>query len=279
MSESEALLRAILDAPDDDAPRLVYADWLDEHGDAARAAFIRAQVELARLTPEDPTRTRIVQSERTLLNANRAEWIRWLPDWASAHDFRRGFVAWIRCDARSFLAQGDDVRRKTPLEGVRLDGPDDIAVPVFRSRVLEGLRSLTLSINVPPLAWAQLAASPYVHWLSDLDLSSNRHTEQMVKALVNSSAFPVLRSLRLKRCALGDEYTAWLVQHRWAERLRALDLSNNHIGPEGGLAIAASPFLDGLNQLNLNGNPLLEIARVIRALRTRFGSRVRLSGS
>jgi uncharacterized protein (TIGR02996 family) len=25
------LLRAILDAPEDDAPRLVYADWLDEH--------------------------------------------------------------------------------------------------------------------------------------------------------------------------------------------------------------------------------------------------------
>ena len=40
-----ALLRAIAAAPDDDAPRLVYADWLDEHGpgdaDRARAEFVR----------------------------------------------------------------------------------------------------------------------------------------------------------------------------------------------------------------------------------------------
>ncbi|HVK11359.1 MAG TPA: TIGR02996 domain-containing protein [Gemmataceae bacterium] len=41
-------LATIRAAPDDDAPRLVYADWLDEHGDGARAEFIRVQCELAR---------------------------------------------------------------------------------------------------------------------------------------------------------------------------------------------------------------------------------------
>ena len=44
-----ALLRAVLEAPDDDAPRLVYADWLDEQGDPARAAradLIRRMVAL-----------------------------------------------------------------------------------------------------------------------------------------------------------------------------------------------------------------------------------------
>jgi uncharacterized protein (TIGR02996 family) len=46
--DADALLRAVLAAPDDDAPRLIYADWLDEHGDPARAEFIRAQVVLAR---------------------------------------------------------------------------------------------------------------------------------------------------------------------------------------------------------------------------------------
>ena len=36
MTDHEALLASILTAPDDDAPRLVYADWLDEHaGDVA----------------------------------------------------------------------------------------------------------------------------------------------------------------------------------------------------------------------------------------------------
>ncbi|HJZ92315.1 MAG TPA: TIGR02996 domain-containing protein [Gemmataceae bacterium] len=48
MSDCAALLAAIREAPDDDAPRLVYADWLDEHGQPERAEFIRVQCELAR---------------------------------------------------------------------------------------------------------------------------------------------------------------------------------------------------------------------------------------
>jgi uncharacterized protein (TIGR02996 family) len=40
----DVLVRAVLDAPDDDAPRLVYADWLEENGQAERAAFIRHQI-------------------------------------------------------------------------------------------------------------------------------------------------------------------------------------------------------------------------------------------
>jgi len=53
-------LRAIADAPDDDTPRLVYADWLDEHGaadaDRVRAEFLRVACKLktkARITREE----------------------------------------------------------------------------------------------------------------------------------------------------------------------------------------------------------------------------------
>src|SRR5262245_44894995 len=48
MSDAAALLAAIRQTPEDDAPRLVYADWLDEHGQPERAEFIRVQCELAR---------------------------------------------------------------------------------------------------------------------------------------------------------------------------------------------------------------------------------------
>ena len=47
MNDADALLRAILANPDDDLPRLVYADWLEEHGESERAEFIRVQCELA----------------------------------------------------------------------------------------------------------------------------------------------------------------------------------------------------------------------------------------
>ena len=49
-----AFLRTILADPDDDAPRLIYADWLDENGDSDRAEFIRLQVRLASYAGTDP---------------------------------------------------------------------------------------------------------------------------------------------------------------------------------------------------------------------------------
>jgi uncharacterized protein (TIGR02996 family) len=33
MNDREALLRAVCENPDDDTPRLVFADWLEEHGE------------------------------------------------------------------------------------------------------------------------------------------------------------------------------------------------------------------------------------------------------
>ncbi len=43
------LLQSVLDSPDDDFPRLVLADWLEEQGDEERAEFIRTQVELTKV--------------------------------------------------------------------------------------------------------------------------------------------------------------------------------------------------------------------------------------
>jgi uncharacterized protein (TIGR02996 family) len=52
MDDGQALLRAILREPAEDTPRVLYADYLDENGQPARAEVIRVQIELA------PHRTR-----------------------------------------------------------------------------------------------------------------------------------------------------------------------------------------------------------------------------
>jgi uncharacterized protein (TIGR02996 family) len=44
MSEDEAFIRAIVDSPGDETPRLVYADWLEERGDP-RGRYLRAEQE------------------------------------------------------------------------------------------------------------------------------------------------------------------------------------------------------------------------------------------
>lgn len=46
--DRQALLRAIRDSPDDDLPRLAFADLLEENGGDEHAEFIRHQIELAR---------------------------------------------------------------------------------------------------------------------------------------------------------------------------------------------------------------------------------------
>jgi uncharacterized protein (TIGR02996 family) len=55
MTDEAAFLQAIREAPDDDGPRLIFADWLEERGDerAARwAELIRVQIELKQVYRE-----------------------------------------------------------------------------------------------------------------------------------------------------------------------------------------------------------------------------------
>ncbi len=46
-SERDSFVRAILENPDDDDVRLVFADWLEENGEENYSRFIRCQIELA----------------------------------------------------------------------------------------------------------------------------------------------------------------------------------------------------------------------------------------
>jgi|GEM_PF-7105503 len=57
MHDEEDFLRVIISSPDEDTPRLVFADWLEETGDHDRAAFIRLQIRQAQLEPGHPDAT------------------------------------------------------------------------------------------------------------------------------------------------------------------------------------------------------------------------------
>lgn len=61
-----SLLRAILDDPDDDVVRLVYADHLEDQGETERAEFIRVQILLAQLSFRFPCRAcnKLLESDR-----------------------------------------------------------------------------------------------------------------------------------------------------------------------------------------------------------------------
>lgn len=87
-----AFLAAIREHPDADLPRLVFADWLDENGDPARAEFIRVQCELASLPDHHPQFRALEDREHELLSEHEPAWAGELPGYATEWDWRRGFV-------------------------------------------------------------------------------------------------------------------------------------------------------------------------------------------
>src|SRR5262245_65051119 len=74
MRGAEALQWAIAEEPLEDAHRLAFADWLDDHGHAARAEFIRLQCQEASLPEFHPLRQWCEVRGEEMLKAHAAEW-------------------------------------------------------------------------------------------------------------------------------------------------------------------------------------------------------------
>jgi uncharacterized protein (TIGR02996 family) len=64
--DAAALLRAIVRHPDEDTPRLVYADWLQENGRTEEAEFLRVQCRLAASEPDDPKYPALIDRDEEL---------------------------------------------------------------------------------------------------------------------------------------------------------------------------------------------------------------------
>ena len=72
-TEPDGFLTRIREQPDDDGPRLIYADWLDEQNDP-RGEFIRTQLALARLPDFDRRRPELERLESKHLSRHESLW-------------------------------------------------------------------------------------------------------------------------------------------------------------------------------------------------------------
>ena len=77
--EGRALFAEVCERVDDDAVKLVYADWLEEHGDAERAGAVRLAVERRRLDDLDPRAWVVDQRLERLNDHPRRAWRAGLP--------------------------------------------------------------------------------------------------------------------------------------------------------------------------------------------------------
>ena len=235
MTHDEAFLQAILEDPEADTPRLVYADWLEERGDP-RSEFIRVQCELARIGGGDPRSAELGYRQQQLLSAHRAEWLGPLRGVTTLYDptFRRGFLEEMTLDARTFLELGERLFALHPLRHVSIT---DAGQGAYSDP--EGHRRHV----------STLAASPLLARLTSMGLPFIG--DPGIEVLAASPHLARLTSLDLARGQLGPARA--LAASPYLRHLTRLNLVANRIGPEGAEALAGSPFLAHLTDLNLDG--------------------------
>jgi uncharacterized protein (TIGR02996 family) len=205
--ELQALLQACKDEPDDDAPRLVLSDWLEEHGQADRAEFVRLQVRLAR--QEVPAGDEAVAAARAheLYLRHADEWLGGLRGWAGGCTFRRGLI--------QATARVEDLRDRPPaavapqavpwLEGLVLKyGRQSAAVYLLEEGALAPFTSLDLTgVQLTPPWLERLARSPRMAHLRGLRVAIRGPSKAAGEALARSPHLSGLRVLDVPE-GMGD---------------------------------------------------------------------------
>src|SRR5262245_56268425 len=146
MRDDEAFLRAIGDRPDDDLPRLIYADYLDERGNYARAEFIRIGCQRARLGLSHAGWHKLAARELALLAGNQPDWEREFEP-ASIVRFDRGFAAEIEVEAAGFARHYRRILNAGPTPAISLRNAWEALDDLVQLPVDLGVRELSLADN------------------------------------------------------------------------------------------------------------------------------------
>src|SRR5262245_2491279 len=108
MSQHAAFLSAIRENPDDDTPRLAFADWLTETGNPDRGELIRVQIERSRVPVDDDRHSELHARELRLLLAHMATRLPEPPVMRFSR-FRRGFAEFVPGTAAELIEQLPEV--------------------------------------------------------------------------------------------------------------------------------------------------------------------------
>lgn len=151
-AERRALLRSIFDAPEDDLPRLIYADWLEEHGQPERAEYIRLGIEIESVAnlyslSDGPLLDLYERSKHLSYGKEQWFWPLYGPDYSEVQsEVRRGFIVKILSPFSAIENHGsnnivEELLKEHPITEVRLMGwearpfrvsmPNDLGVPNY----------------------------------------------------------------------------------------------------------------------------------------------------
>jgi uncharacterized protein (TIGR02996 family) len=233
VNHADAFVADVVADPHDDAPRLIYADWLldqDEPATRARAELIRVQYALERLAAGDVRRAALAQRQKDVLLAHEREWTAGLRELGvRAWRFRRGFVEGVKLHPASLVRNGERLRSLAPVRELDLTTSPDypwVSPTVYND-------------------WGAVAGHPLFAQLDMLDLAEvGEIGGPELRGLLAAAGLP-----RLERLAVTWNGAAGLAAAQ-APPLRGLCLRNGVGSAEG---LFSAPCLEGLTSLETYG--------------------------
>lgn len=251
MSLDEPFLRAIAADPDDDVPRLIYADWLEERGDP-RSEFIRLQCELAQLPahqrpPNLTARESELQSRysRGWDTALRGEDVHLVP-----REYQRGFLHEVAMHLVTAVKQSAMLFQAAPtvrslciysietieearqlvetgcvarLWEFRVESIEPAALGVLLdSGQFSSLRSLSVELTWDNGAIERLARCGALHGLETLELKHVRLGSHDIEAILSSPHLTKLKALDISLASAAAAHR--LAQLPEAGKLEKLDI-------------------------------------------------------
>ncbi len=238
MTDRETLFRAIATNPDEDTPRLAYADLLDELGgeaDTARARFIRVQIDLIR----NPGHSWFANSDRLCETARLAGqfadvWLNELPVWAAtaarkqklgADDFPRGFLETYHVAPGTFASQGDQLLDRAPVTRVIVGKFANLAMvrEFFAAPVLQRVRALALTGTDGDASAGFVKTSRVLGSLEELNLSGTGLTDAGARVLAQATDLSSLRAIVVRCPSMSEQGVSALLSALWLPQLRLVD--------------------------------------------------------
>jgi uncharacterized protein (TIGR02996 family) len=218
MSLLDGFLRDILEHPEDDAPRLILADWLEEQATAygaGSADLIRTQCRLAPLPQDSLERPALEAREMLLLHGPAQHWASRLRGLVRDWTFHRGLIGEVSVHASQLAAHAGALFGLSPLQRLTLLFLEGHEEAVAARPELAGVRGLRLG-EVPwysPAGEQQAAAS------------------RSLSALLDSPWLTGLRELAINRRRLPGGAWNRLARSAWPLGLEVLDLRNTWTTP------------------------------------------------
>jgi uncharacterized protein (TIGR02996 family) len=226
----DALLEACRWSPDDDAPRLVWADAVG--GDRGELVVIQCDLARGGLSPAEAAVRR--RRERELLDAHGDAWAG-LDGFQCEYELRRGFVEAIVIDARTFARHGEEIFERAPL----LRSLTAVGLTATSGDPLDGLRALVDS----PAFWRLHALDLHRVGVQaqafDYDPGFDGRGDEAARLLVDTGALAQLDGLGLAWCGLTAVGVHHLVASGQLAHLEQLWLREHDLGIDAILAVLA----------------------------------------